>query len=166
MPTRPLPLAREVANIGTPEDEEPAMRPALTLMMVLLFASPLVLAEQFYKWQDDKGVWHYSAQRPKDQQADKLKVRSATPTAMTDDEQTDAAASKKAEPESPNCQAARSNLKILNSSSKVAKDTDGDGEPETLTLEQHQEEISEAERQILAFCKPPAAPKPTEEETE
>jgi len=146
-------------------------RAALTrlLLAVLFLASPLVLAEQFYKWQDDKGVWHYSAKPPKDQPADKLSVhtqagRGADEGDEGDDEEGDGDAAKAAAAgtgetiESINCKAARNNLETLNNNPVVSKDLDGDGVAENLSLEQHQEEIAFAERQIAAFCKPePAA---------
>lgn len=135
------------------------MRRALPIMICLLMMSPALLSEQFYKWQDEKGVWHYSAKPPKDQPADKLKVRSVGTPADKEEEETDAADKPKVETqESANCKAARNNLYVLNTNQQVAKDLDGDGETETLTLEQHQEEIALAERMIAAFCKPEKAP--------
>ncbi len=146
------------------------MRRALPVLICLLMISPIALAEQFYKWQDDKGVWHYSAKPPKNQPADKLQVRSAATRADSEDEEgeegEDADKPKKdAAPLAPNCVAARQNLLVLNSSEKVLKDTDGDGAPEELTLDQHQEEIALAQRQITAFC-PPEKPAKEEEEEE
>jgi hypothetical protein len=164
----PLPLPRHGANIGPPMDEDPAMRRALPVLICLLMMSPVALAEQFYKWKDDKGVWHYSAKPPKDQPADKLQVRSAASRADEEEEEEgeDADKPKKtAAPLAPNCVAARQNLLALNTSQKVSKDTDGDGVPEELTLDQHQEEIGLAQRQIAAFC-PPEQPAKAEEEEE
>jgi hypothetical protein len=157
---------------GYPEDEDSAMRRALPVLICLLLMSPAVLSEQFYKWQDEKGVWHYSAKAPKDQPADKLKVRSSSGSGDADaeeGEEEEKPAAKGETPESANCKAAKSNLEILNNNQTVSKDLDGDGEAENLSLEQHQEEIAFAERQIAAFCKPdkPAADEAeTETETE
>lgn len=139
---------------------------AATLLLALLVASPALLAEQFYKWQDEKGVWHYSAKPPKDQPADKLKVR--TQAGRSGDEDEDGEAKPKAKagaesPESTNCKAAKKNLEVLNGNEKVLKDIDGDGVPEELDLDQHQAEIATAERQISAFCKPEPAPAEAEE---
>ncbi len=140
------------------------MRRALPVLIGLLMISPAVLSEQFYKWQDEKGVWHFSAQKPKDQPAEKLKVRvAATQSTDDSDEDGDTDKAKAIADESPNCKAARANLEVLNSSALVAKDIDGDGEAENLTLEQHQEEIALAEQQKSAFCKPD---KPVAEEAE
>jgi Domain of unknown function (DUF4124) len=149
------------------------MRRALPVLICLLMISPAVLSEQFYKWKDENGVWHYSAKPPKDQPADKLKVRSSSGSGDAEDEEGEEGeedgkpAAKGETPESANCKAAKSNLDILNNNQTVSKDLDGDGEAENLSLEQHQEEIAVAERQIAAFCKPdkPAA-KETESETE
>lgn len=144
------------------------MRRALPVLIGLLMLSSAALSEQFYKWKDEKGVWHYSAKAPKDQPVDKLTVRSAgARDAVKPDDEDEAAdnatASKGDSTDSPNCTAARANLRILNSNPQVAKDLDGDGEIETLTFDQHKEEIALAEQQIAAFCK--AAP-PAEPETE
>lgn len=141
------------------------MRRALPVLICLLMISPAVLSEQFYKWQDEKGVWHYSAKPPKDQPADKLQVRSSAGHPEDEEEEEEEAANKpKTEaPESANCKAARNNLYVLNTNREVAKDLDGDGEAETLTLEQHQEEIALAERMIAAFCKPEKPAKPDAE---
>lgn len=40
--------------------------PACKLVSVLLFllAAPMVLAEDFYKWQDENGKWHFSDKAP------------------------------------------------------------------------------------------------------
>jgi hypothetical protein len=167
MRTAPLPLPRHGANIEPPTDEDSAMRRALPVLICLLMISPVALAEQFYKWQDDKGVWHYSAKPPKDQPADKLQVRSAATRAESEEEEGEDAEKpkKNAAPVPPNCVAARQNLLALNSSQKVSKDTDGDGVPEELTLDQHQEEIGLAQRQIAAFC-PAEKPAKKEEDLE
>jgi hypothetical protein len=142
------------------------MRRALPVLICLLMMSPAVLSEQFYKWQDEKGVWHYSAKPPKDQPADKLQVRASASKPEEDEEgeEEEAADKSKTEtPESANCKAARNNLYVLNTNREVAKDLDGDGEVETLTLDQHQEEIALAERMIAAFCKPEKTEKPDAE---
>ena len=138
------------------------MRRALPVLIGLLMISPAVLSEQFYKWQDEKGVWHFSAQKPKDQPAEKLKVRS-TVSQSAGEADADSDANKNAMEESPNCKAARANLDVLNRNAQVAKDVDGDGVAENLTLEQHQQEIALTEQQQAAFCKPD---KPVEEEGE
>ena len=142
---------------------------ASALLLALLVASPALLAEQFYKWQDEQGVWHYSAKPPKDQPADQLKVRTQAGRGGDEAEEGEEGEAKpktKAgaeSPESANCKAAKKNLEVLNSNEKVLKDTDGDGEPEELDLDQHQAEIATAERQISAFCKPEPAPAEAEE---
>ncbi len=143
---------------------------AATLLIALLVTSPALVAEQFYKWQDEKGVWHYSANPPKDQPADKLKVRTQAGRSGDEDEDEDEDGEAKPKtkpgaesPESTNCKAAKKNLEVLNNNPKVLKDTDGDGEPEELDLDQHQAEIATAERQISAFCKPEPAPAEAEE---
>lgn len=126
-----------------------------TLALIGLFATASIAhSETIYKWQDENGVWHYDATKPKDQPVDQIKVKNRP--ASTDP----AAAAKPAEAstESPNCVQARNNLKILNSNVNVTKDTDGDGKPEKLTLEQHKQEIADAEQQIAAFCKPAQNP--------
>ena len=127
------------------------MRLITLLLMGLCFAIALPLsAESFYKWKDAAGVWHYDDKPPKDVPADQLKVHpgagAEATTAATDQEKTPT--------ESKNCLLARKNLEILNSHSIITKDLDGDGQPETLNLEQHKQEITEAEQQIAAFCKP------------
>ena len=141
--------------------EDSSMRATIMILIALFIAAPLAQAEQFYKWQDDKGVWHFSATPPKGQAADKLKVRTQAgrSTDETEDEESDADdAEKPAATESVNCTTARNNLTVLNNNPVVSKDVDGDGVAENLSLEQHQEEISFAEQQIAAFCKPaPAA---------
>ncbi|MGD9583994.1 MAG: DUF4124 domain-containing protein [Lysobacterales bacterium] len=124
-----------------------------TLALIGLFAAfSVAQSETIYKWQDENGVWHYDATKPKDQPVDQIKVRNRPPSTDT--------AAKPAEPspESPNCVQARKNLDILNSNTQVSKDLDGDGKPENLTLDQHKQEIADAEQQIAAFCKPAKTP--------
>ncbi len=128
------------------------MRLATFALIGLIATFSVVHAETIYKWQDENGVWHYDATKPKDQPVDQIKVRNHPATA-------DATAKPaEASPESPNCLQARKNLEILNRNAKVSKDLDGDGKPETLTLEQHKQEIADAEQQIAAFCKPAKTP--------
>ena len=123
------------------------MRLALFVLIGSFAAFSVAHSETIYKWQDKDGVWHYEAAKPKDQQVDKVKVR-RSPNAPAE------AKPAEASPESPNCLRSRENLDVLNSHTTVRKDLDGDGTPETLTLEQHQQEIADAKQQIAAFCKP------------
>lgn len=132
------------------------MRLPPLLLIGLSFAVALpVTAENFYKWKDAAGVWHFDDKPPKDVPADQLKVHpgphsdAEANTATTDAEQVPT--------ESKNCLQARQNLEILNSHPTVTKDLDGDGQQETLNLEQHKQEIADAEQQAAAFCKPAKA---------
>lgn len=124
-----------------------------TLALIGLFAvTAIAHAETIYKWKDENGVWHYDATKPKDQDVDQIKVKNRPATAAAPAKPAEAA------PESPNCLLARNNLDTLNRYSKISKDMDGDGKPELLTLDQHKQEIADAEQQVAAFCKPAENP--------
>lgn len=144
------------------------MRPIIFLLISLFFSASSVMAANYYKWKDDKGVWHFDTKPPADQPADKLRVVDKSGyTSASDNSEEDSedgeGSPKAAEPEteSNNCIQARKNLEILDNNPIVARDEDGDGKPENLTLEQHQQEIATAKQHIAAFCRPkPQTPEP------
>ena len=55
------------------------------------------------------------------------------------------------------CERARENLVLYNSGDRLQRDKDGDGVPEPLTPEEIATERDLAERQVAAYCVPPAS---------
>jgi hypothetical protein len=131
-------------------------------------------AEQFYKWKDANGVWHYATKPPKDQETQQIHVSgkdtrqstTAEPTAPAATAAADAAA-KPAAGDPPlsaeiakaqqaqrqaNCEAARANVATLEAFQQVRADKDGDGNAEMLSGADHAAELARARTQAQEFC--------------
>ena len=49
---------------------------SVPIFMCALAAAPIAVAQQMYKWKDEKGVWHFSENPPPDgSKADKIEVK-------------------------------------------------------------------------------------------
>ncbi|WP_225444395.1 DUF4124 domain-containing protein [Pseudomarimonas arenosa] len=132
----------------------------MTLMAVGL-AGCLALsaadAGEIYKWTDEQGRTHYSDQPPPESQ--KNVERRDLPSEPNSEPP-------KSEPESPECQLARKNLKVFEGNPVVLMDTNNDGTNERLEGEELQRYADRARQQIDSFCgnKPADEPAPAQEQ--
>ena len=149
----------------------------LALTIFTLALATVASAEQFYKWQDPSGSWHYSTQPPKDQQSQAVLVNTGPGrTVQTQDEPAAAPAAKPAEPRDPksgepmvanadtlkqmqeagkakaaNCERAKANVATLESYTSVT--VKRDGADVTLSDEERAAELKRARAQMDTFCK-------------
>lgn len=150
-------------------------RGSLVLLLGAALASPAI-ADDYYKWKDDNGVWHYTKEAPKGREASAVKVvgggavpapgsepvvEATEPDAAREDGAPRAAGPAEEikpkldaalEAKKRNCDAARVNAATLESYTQVSLDRDGDGAPETLSEAEHAAELERARKQIASFC--------------
>lgn len=121
-------------------------------------------AEQFYKWQDETGAWHYTNRPPKDKQAQPVVVNAgagkqgepaATPEATKPTDQVaslDPAKQKEQQQmRNDNCTRAKTNVATLESFSTVS--TERDGKKVKLNEDEHLAELKKARQQVEIYCK-------------
>jgi hypothetical protein len=151
-------------------------RLAPTLGLALVLAST-ASAEQFYKWQDETGSWHYATTPPKDKQAQAVVVNAGTGvtrTVQTEGEgaaqaaATDAATPKPGETvvatgetakqlaeaakaKRANCERARTNVATIESYTSVTLEREG--KTVTLSEDERAAELKRARQQVDSFCK-------------
>ena len=118
-----------------------------TGLLGLLLLATAASATDLYKWKDAQGVTHYSESPPAGQKYESRRV----------DDRGGVSAAEEAAPaaESPNCTAARGNLKMLAGKGPVMKASDGDGKADVQlddTERANQRELAEAA--IKAYCPP------------
>jgi hypothetical protein len=129
--------------------------------VALLACAGTVAAEQFYKWKDSSGTWHYTTTPPPDgAQSAELTVdpnaRSSQPEAVAApasgaDEAVPADAVAKRRMA---CDKSRAHLQTLTENPFVRMDRDGDGELEMLTEAQQAEEVKRTAALVEGFCDP------------
>lgn len=148
----------------------------LALVFALLAAgSGAASAEQFYKWQDETGAWHYTTTPPKGTSATTVHVSggrartrpernaeidvAAPPRDGTPDSDAEADAP------APNtyaaiaarrtaaCDNAQKRLEVLQNNAAVEWDRDGDGVAEPLDVASHAAEIDRAKTDVAIYCK-------------
>ena len=147
------------------------MRRMIITSSLLLAMSATAMASQVYKWVDEKGVTHFSAQPPQGQQA--TSVNTATPQpkpapaeaskaaptfeSIADPEHTaidekvkQEVAAKEAE-RKKYCADVRTNLAQLENNPRVRVEVDG--EIRRLSEEERQTRITEAQKSISDNCK-------------
>lgn len=139
------------------------MRTLLLTAGLLVGLSPMCMAGQIYKWVDDQGVTHFSAQPP--QGAEAATVIKTTPSAgkpaapssspvIGDQEAIDQEVKRQVADQEVQlkafCEQARTNLAQLRNNPRVREDVDG--EMRRLTEEQRKERITEAQSQIDENC--------------
>ena len=143
-----------------------AVRYALSSVVIVMAAclahAPRGEASDVYKWTDAKGVVHYADAPPEGQKYERVKVSSGATTTSAAEETVPPAAAKPETTEeaiarntavrAENCKLARNNLAILEQSSGVKKDLDGDGTAETLTAEQREAEIRQNRELVGISC--------------
>lgn len=142
------------------------MRCALSSVVIVLAAclahAPSSEASDVYKWTDANGVVHYADAPPEGQKYERVNVSSgATTTSAPEEpaaaapatpETTEEAIARNTSVRAENCKLARNNLAILERSSGVKKDLDGDGTAETLTAEQREAEIQQNRELVGLSC--------------
>jgi hypothetical protein len=142
----------------------------LCLLALTLCVAVAAQATRFYKWVDEEGVVHYSDSPPAHGRFEQIETREPPSTfeelealnQENDEEDADqeaeprptapAAPQSAAEARRMNCQNARSNLETMTSFDTIQMDLDGDGELETLTEAQVQEQIERMRTQVERFC--------------
>ncbi|WP_405120228.1 DUF4124 domain-containing protein [Pseudomonas leptonychotis] len=147
------------------------MRRMIITSSLLLAMSATAMASQVYKWVDEKGVTHFSAQPPQGQQA--TSVNTATPQpkpapaeaskaaptfesiadpeqAAIDEKVKQEVAAKEAE-RKKYCTDVRTNLAQLENNPRVRVEVDG--EIRRLSEEERQTRITEAQKSISENCK-------------
>mgnify|MGYP000161424309 CR=1 FL=1 len=144
------------------------MRIALLTMVLILSGtfSPTVSAEQYYKWVDDQGVTHYSAEKPKGREASKVEAHNP-PSSSQDKamerlekqreqsrQERQAAQEKEKKEDSSEpvnqerCEKHRKNLQTLNTTSQIRRKNPETGEMETLTQEERQAMIEKTKKAL------------------
>lgn len=139
------------------------------LSALLLLVASGAMAEQFFKWKDAEGVWHYTNTPPPagtDHTA--VNVTGGTPSAAPVVSQPQVAAAPGAPgtegkpPAEPTdlrgkrelaCQKAKAQVAALETNAIVRMDMDGDGTPETLSDAQHASELERMRALSQVYCK-------------
>lgn len=136
-----------------------------TLMLAL---STTAMASQIYKWVDDKGVTHFGAQPPQDQQATTINPSAPPPRSVpntppsSNEEQLDPAqavidkqvkeeVAKQEAERKQYCETVRTNLAQLENNPRVRIE-DG-GEVRRIGEDERQERINELKKSITENCK-------------
>lgn len=141
----------------------------VVLVVGLLLALPAA-AQQYYKWVDDEGVTHYSAEKPEEQ--DVSKVKADNPPSSSQGKAIDrleqqrqqseqqrkaqqrAEKQKEKEKENPqavskeNCKQHRKNLETLNTRSVVRRKDSETGKQEALTDKERQAMIEKTKKAL------------------
>ncbi|HAB91425.1 MAG: DUF4124 domain-containing protein [Thiopseudomonas sp.] len=146
------------------------MRRVITTASLLLLFSSSLLAAPVYKWVDDRGVTHFSAEPPVNQKAESIKTNSFQPkvpektAAQIAAEEAQASARTQAEVDrevrqkvaeeeaalKKYCSEIRHNLAQLESNPRVMAQVDG--QPTRLTEEERQARITEIKKSIEERC--------------
>ncbi|MDR6234839.1 DUF4124 domain-containing protein [Pseudomonas oryzihabitans] len=152
------------------------MRPIFWLSALALACSLSVQAAQVYKWTDDKGVTHFSAQPPDDQKANEVDVKVAPqingggsaptykmpngaqqPSVSNDAQQQELDRKVKAQVREDQaklkaqCDQARQNLAQLRNNPRILVQS-GRGETRRLTEEERQQRLAETQLSIEQNC--------------
>ncbi len=146
------------------------MRRVITTASLLLLFSSSLLAAPVYKWVDDRGVTHFSAEPPVNQKAESIKTNSFQPkvpektAAQIAAEEAQASTRTQAEVDrevrqkvaeeeaalKKYCSEIRHNLAQLESNPRVMAQVDG--QPTRLTEEERQARITEIKKSIEERC--------------
>ena len=144
------------------------MRRTILISSLLLALSANAMASQVYKWVDDQGVTHFSAQPPQGAQATTINTATPPPKpveakpaptfqsiadpeqAAIDEKIKQQVAAKEAE-RKQYCESVRTNLAQLQNNPRVRVEVDG--EVRRLSEEERQQRISAAQKSIADYCK-------------
>ena len=127
---------------------------------VTLFSS--TSSTYIYKWVDDKGVTHYTQEEPAGIIAEKIDVQTLQPKKIGSVSPVLRKTTGKVEPSSITlesqrqakaiCEKAQHNLKLLQTHTRLLKQSDTSSEPIALTEEERQASIKQEQRRIDSFC--------------
>jgi hypothetical protein len=135
--------------------------------LALFFLSTAAAAAgEYYKWEDDEGVTHYSAEKPEDREASRVEghnppsssqdqamerlekqrqeARQEGETAADEEQDKDTAQA----PDEERCKKHRENLQTLNTTTQVRRKNPETGELETLTEEERQAMIKKTKKAL------------------
>ena len=140
-------------------------RPKLLMLLFTLLAAAPVAAETYYKWIDDSGTVHFTAQPPADREYKIIDTSGQitgvspapanTPPAAGEDEEARAQMPREAAPDpevvEARCQQARENLFWLQSKRRIIVENDDGGET-FIDAERQQQLIEENQALISEWC--------------
>ena len=149
----------------------------LALVAIALSLAASASAEQFYKWKDENGTWHYTTEPPKEGQSQPILVNATGHTVQPEGEGAATAAaapaadgqpvakpgdpvvanadtvkplSEAAKAKAANCERARTNVATLESYNNVT--VQRDGADVKLSEDEHAAELKRARQQVETFC--------------
>ncbi len=141
-----------------------------TFLVLILLAAP-ASADKVYKWVDDQGQVHYSAQPPAQDQFTEMKIRSTSPAAVEsepeeaeDGEQTADEVAFETPKElaqrealdrklrAENCRIAKRNKSVVENARRVMVN-DGKGGKRRLDDGERTERLQKADQNITKFCR-------------
>jgi len=148
-------------------------RKVLGAFLAMALCLPLHAAK-IYKWQDERGSWHYSEKPPLEENAEVIKIKSAhaadtepnTEETANTAKSTEVIDEKAKEPlkksqevlaaeqarKTENCDKAKKNLDTLTYRSKVLIDDEERGEQRYLDEKEHEEWMDKSRKQVEEFC--------------
>jgi hypothetical protein len=131
-------------------------------LVLIVAGTGLASAEQYYKWKDADGVWHYTTTPPpKDVQTDKVAVSRGPlppiePVATEGQGEPATDEARKVEQVRAQirqaCDRARANVAVLQETVDVEADTDGDGKLEKIEGQSRAKELERARQLEQAYC--------------
>ena len=148
-------------------------RRILTLALLITVAPGMALSASVYKWTDENGITHFGDHQPTGKNAEKVSVRAGTAEASgqprpSPQDRLSSLEEKKAEKQekenkaaaseaqrkqrAKNCEAAKKNLDIIRTKSRIR--IDEDGEQRYLTPEEIEQYKAKYEEAISEFCGP------------
>jgi hypothetical protein len=150
-----------------------SIRTILAVPALLLLAFAAQAGEKFYKWKDEQGAWHYTrTPPPAGAQSEDVEVRSSVPATgaaapapsseaapsgatagaagdgtTSPDVSVDSQADRTAQ-----CEKARAYAATMSNNAYIARDADGDGQPELLTDAEKARETERAQLAVKLAC--------------
>lgn len=133
-------------------DRTMAKARVIFICFAYLCYTPLLLAQTVYRWQDEKGVTHFSQQPPANDNYQIITIRTNNPssTAVT------ATSSDNSELDATLCLQAQEQLKLLNSEQELFTRDGANAELRLVTAAEREQQILLANFEIKRRC--PATP--------
>lgn len=141
------------------------MRKLYLYLAILCVNISFAQAEQFYKWKDVDGAWHYTTTPPpKGVEGQEVKLKAlgadsdaadvmAENKAPSPEESAAKAAAELAVRRQEACERANKNVVTIKTSATVAVDKDGDGfADKELTSDEMEAQLKRAEAQVTLYC--------------
>ena len=149
-----------MSSANKPSDKSLTHRIGLAcLVLALLASSGSLFAENYYRWQDDKGVTHYGSTPPKGVDAVLVKTYGTSrpsieqPNSNTSEPAADPERQRRlTEQQNRRCDEERQRLATLQQSTRVRMEN-ADGNARYLTQEEIDSEIATTQRVIDDICK-------------